>query len=110
LDECVEDRTGLQSAAPRAHCKKGLQGGSDLAKLFDLALDLVELVCRLLADIRAVGVGVGAQRQQLLDLSEREADLLRLTNELDSLDLLRRNTRKPESGGFAGCWISPRRS
>ena len=60
----------------------------DSLEMSDLVLDLVALGDRPLADVGTAGRRVRAEREQLVDLAQREPDLLGLPDEPDPLHRL----------------------
>lgn len=66
----------------RADGNESRESGSDLVKLFDPLLNLLELGGDLLPDLRTVGSGIGPKREEFRNVTQRETHLLRLADEL----------------------------
>lgn len=83
-----------------------------MLKLRDLAVGLLALGQRLLADIAAVGSRIGPQRKQFRDLAQGKTEFLRLPDETDALDdlIVIEAVAATAVRGRAGWAISPRRS
>src|SRR5260221_14314369 len=97
LGQRVHDRAGLERAPAWARCYQGLQRAADLSELLDFPANLFELGHGLLANVRAIGRRVGAQRQQFTNFPQREPDLLCLFDEADPCHHLRRVGPDPRS-------------
>jgi len=74
------------AAAARARRDQRIERSPDLLKLRDLVVDLGALDDRLPLDVTAIGPRIGSQREQFLNLAQREAKFLCLPNEADALD------------------------
>src|SRR6266404_9952147 len=86
----IHDRAAVHRALTGTGRDQGFERRVDFPKLRDLATDLLLFPHRLLLNRRTVGVWIGAERQQLLYLVQREPDLLRILDEPDAGDLIAR--------------------
>jgi len=86
--QCIDDRASPQSATARTGGNQFVERSPDLLELRDLAAHFCKFDHRLLTNISAVGPRIGSQRKQLRDLTQGEAELLRLPDEADALDHL----------------------
>src|SRR3546814_2379580 len=90
-DVCSSD---LVLAAAGAACDQHVERIADTQQPVQLGENFLALLDRASAHVSAVGVRIGPQRQQLGDLAQREADVLRLTNETDTVNRVdRKSTR-----------------
>src|SRR5690606_23297712 len=83
-----EDGAVVCRAVPVARGSEVHQGVADLLEVGELAVDLGDLVFGAPADFLAPGAGRGAEREQLLDLGKREAEVLRALDEADPRDVV----------------------
>src|SRR5258708_29390393 len=97
LGQRVHDRAGLEHATAWAGGAQGLPRAADVPKPIYLPANLFELGLGLLANVRAIGGRVGAQRQQFTNFPQREPDLLCLFDEADACHHLRRVGPDPRS-------------
>ena len=86
----VYNRAALQGALTRTGGNQGFERRVDLSKLLDFAADFLLLRDRLLLDRGAIGVRIGTEREQFIDLGKREPDLLRLFDEPNARDMIAR--------------------
>ena len=86
----VYNRAALQGALTRTGGNQGFERRVDLSKLLDFAADFLLLRDRLLLDRGAIGVRIGTEREQFIDLGKREPDLLRLFDESNTRDMIGR--------------------
>ena len=86
----VYNRAALQGALTRTGGNQGFERRVDLSKLLDFAADFLLLRDRLLLDRGAIGVRIGTEREQFIDLGKREPDLLRLFDEPNARDMIPR--------------------
>lgn len=81
------DRAALQLPSSGAGIDKLLKPALDALQLRDLVLDLFEPALGLAFDAMHVAPAIGRQRQELSDLREREAQLLRAKDELELFEV-----------------------
>ncbi len=103
-DEGFHDRTRSDRPLSGAGLDKPFQRRADPLQPFDLVPDFGQLFLGAALDLGAIGLGIGAQRQQLGHLGQREPQLLGLADKTDLGQGIGRVVAKAARGGFKRLW------